>query len=134
MGQGAKVPVGSDPMSVELPPLPDPVGTHPAEPGPCRFRPVWFFAWMLAPAVLSMVIVMTTGMKDYGMLAFSTLAIGSVVGGVICGLHFTLTQPRLSPGARMGLGIVSVIGCMGVAFALGWGGCMSLDALKLIPR
>lgn len=134
MGQAAKDPVGSGPMSDEPPPLPGPIGRHPAEAGPCRFRPVWFFVWLLAPALLSMGSIMTTGMKNYGMLAFSTLVIGSVLAGIVCGVHFTVIQPRLSPGARLGLGVVSVIGCMGVAFVIGWGGCFALDAVKLIPK
>ena len=113
-------------MEPESPPTPPDLPTspmHPAVEPTCRFRPWLFFPFLLAPGALSLATLLATNGRDYGTQSLLVLMVGSVIAGFVCGIHFTKIQTRLSPGARWGIGIVSVLGCAGVAFALGIGGC-----------
>lgn len=51
--------------------------------------------------------------------------IGSLAGGIFCGIHFAHCQSTLSPGGKIGVGIVMAIGCCAGAFALSFGGCLA---------
>ncbi len=101
-----------------------PPAMHPASAPDCCFRPWLFFGFLVAPGLFSLATLMLTDGGDYGMEALAVLAIGSVIAGFVCGIHFARIQVRLSTGARWAIGVVSVIGCAGVSFALGIGGCL----------
>ena len=113
---------------MELPTPPDPEPGHPAHFSGRRFNPWFFFTVLLLPGIAS-ILTLTQNNRNYGEAALNVLLIGSVIAGLFCGIHFTLIQTRLSRGAKIALGVVSVIGCAGAAFALGIGSCMGLAAL-----
>ena len=95
--------------------------TPPAHKGP-RFNPWLFFGVLVVPGIVS-IFVLTQDSSDYGETAFITLLITSIVAGLVCGIHFTLAQRTMTTGLKVVIGIVSVIGCAGASFALGFGGC-----------
>lgn len=98
---------------------------HPGSSNPCRFRPGWFFGILAAPGVLSLIMLSVVN-DDYGQASLVVLLIGSVFAGLLCGIHFARSQRQLSHGVRWVVGIISVIGCAGGAFAIGMGGCALL--------
>lgn len=115
-------------METQPPDLPP--ARHPAATPDCRFKPWLFFSVLVVPGVLSILTMLAgSGRNDYGMSSLMVLATGSVIAGFVCGIHFARIQTRLEPGAKIALGIVSVIGCAGVAFALGFGGCYLIAAV-----
>lgn len=93
-----------------------------------RFNPWLFFGILALPGIIS-IIVLAIDSRNYGQSAFLTLIIGSVIAGLICGIHFTLAQRSMATGLKVVIGIVSVIGCAGASFALGMGGCYLIAAV-----
>lgn len=87
-----------------------------------RFNPWLFFGVLAIPGIISIIVAIKDS-SDYGEKAFLTLVICSVIAGLICGIHFTLVQRSMAIGLKVVIGIVSVIGCAGAAFAIGFGGC-----------
>jgi hypothetical protein len=80
--------------------------------------------------VLSLLTLYATGAKNYGESALLVLIIASVICGTICGVHFIRLQRNMRTGVRWIVGIASVVGCIGAAFAIGMGGCfLSLGAV-----
>jgi hypothetical protein len=113
-------------------PPPLPTG-HPASASGRCFSPWLFFSFLIAPGLVSIFTMLSTsGRNDYGMASFTVLSIGSVIAGFVCGIHFARIQTRLSAGAKIAVGVVSVIGCAGVAFALGFGGCYLLASVGIL--
>ncbi len=107
------------PTPSSQPPLPE---AHPAVPSSCRFNAWLFFGCLLAPAVVSL--FATTFLGEEGMaIAVIIALVGSVIAGLICGIHFARSMAQLTKGAKIGLGIVMVVGCAGGAFLLAFGGC-----------
>lgn len=96
---------------------------HPSTPAPCRFRPWLFFPCLVAPGIASIVTFLAANGDNYGTPALLVLMIGSVIAGFVCGIHFARSQNRLSTGLKWAVGVVSVLGCAGGAFAIGMGGC-----------
>lgn len=88
----------------------------------CRFNPWLFFGILALPGIIS-ILVLANDNSNYGETALMTLMIGSVIAGLICGIHFTLTLRSMATGLKVAIGIVSVLGCAGASFALGMGGC-----------
>lgn len=88
----------------------------------CRFNPWLFFGILAVPGIIS-ILVLSNNSRNYGESALITLIIGSVIAGLICGIHFTITLRSMATGLKVAIGIVSVIGCAGASFALGMGGC-----------
>lgn len=103
------------------PPLP---AGHPASTDRPRFRPVFFFSFLFGPALLTLVGILALG-ADAGIAAAMILAVaGSLVGGIVCGIHLATCQTSLSTGGKVGLGIATAIGCVAASFALSFGGCL----------
>ena len=96
-----------------------------------RFNPWLFFGFLLAPGLFSAITLMND-QSDYRAMSFVVLAIVSVISGLVCGVHFAMIQRQLSPGVRIVVGIVSVIGCAGAAVALGLGGCYLLAVAGIL--
>ena len=85
----------------------------------------------MIPAILSFAALAAGwGKKDYGMGMLTLLVSSSTIAGLICGIHFARSQTQLSVGLRVVIGIVAVIGCAGVAAALGFGGCLLVATLQ----
>lgn len=95
---------------------------HPASAPDCRFNPWLFFGFLVAPGILS-ILTLFADDSNYGENSLLVLGIGSVIAGLVCGIHFARSQNRLSNGVKIAVGFISVIGCAGGAFALGFGGC-----------
>lgn len=102
---------------------------HPASAPDCRFNPWLFFGFLVLPAVASLLTLLATGGDNYGEDALMVLAVTTLVTGLVCGIHFTSVQRGLSPGLKLVIGTVSIIGCAGVAVAIAFGGCMGVAQL-----
>ena len=100
---------------------------HPATPAGCRFNPWVFFGVLAAPAILSIITLYLDG-SNYGESALLVLLIGSIIAGLVCGIHFTLAQKQ-PVGVKVFLGIISVVGCAGAAFAIGFGTCFLIQGI-----
>ena len=109
----------SPPATPPPPPARDEVGPT----GGRRFRPLFFLTWLFLPALLTLGQFFVVPKSDSFGVAVVIAIFGSLIGGIICGIHFARSMVHLSPGAKVGVGIAMVIGCAGVAFAISFGGC-----------
>ena len=85
---------------------------------------------LLAPAILTTISVLVVGTATAMAPAVFIAMIGSLAGGIFCGVHFAQCQSTLSPGGKVGVGIVMAIGCCAGAFALSFGGCLAGAAVS----
>lgn len=109
----------SDPA--EAPALPD---DHPGATLGRRFSPWVFFGFLFGPGLLTLVSIFVLP-ADAGMATAMIMALaGSLVGGIVCGIHFARCQSRLTTGGKIGVGIAMALGCGAVAFAISFGGCL----------
>lgn len=88
----------------------------------CRFNPWLFFGLLPIPSLFGFAATLLD-LDDYGVSALITLGIFSIFAGLVCGVHFTVAQRSMAIGLKIVIGIISVVGCAGGAFALGIGGC-----------
>ena len=93
-----------------------------------RFKPWLFFGALALPGILSM-IVLSIDNSNYGEAGLLTLMFGSVIAGIVCGIHFTVSRNATDGGKKVLIGIFSVIGCALAAFALGTAGCFLIAAV-----
>lgn len=109
------------------PPAPGPPelpSGHPASIPGCRFNPALFFGFLLGPPVLTLMGIVFLG-SDTGLAVGMIVALaGSLIGGIVCGIHFARVQRTLSTGAKVGVGIALAVGCAAASFALCFGGCL----------
>lgn len=86
-----------------------------------RFNPFLFFGVILAPSVAALLCLVSQGNGDLlPVIAFA----GVPLAGLICGLHFSLTLPNLSPEGRFVTGVVSVIACTAASLLPAYLGCL----------
>ncbi|MCB1232442.1 MAG: hypothetical protein KDN19_19495 [Verrucomicrobiae bacterium] len=107
------------PPTVSPPPLPDRAETGKR----CRFRPWLFFGSLAAPALVTLISPVLLGEDDGLGVAMVVALVGSIIAGLVCGIHFARSMSTLTPGAKIGVGIALVIGCAGGSFLLAFGGC-----------
>lgn len=107
-------------METPPPPLPK---EHPASTNRCcRFNPWLFFSVLAAPAVVNLLAGSLFGDDGLGFAVIMGL-VGSLIAGIICGVHFARSMGQLTKGVKIGVGIAMTVGCIGGAFLLAFGGC-----------